>query len=122
MQPNPHADADIRTDACVYYFRQILHNNTDEDCVRIVRSHLPAMGPRSRVVIDEKCLPDEKPPPDAPGVDYTASLSLGMKVIFNAQERREAHWRRLLGGAGLVVEDVRRFTANHDAVIIARRA
>ncbi|OAA35865.1 O-methyltransferase, family 2 [Beauveria brongniartii RCEF 3172] len=108
-------------DACVYYFRQIMHNNDDATCIRILQSQLPAMGPSSVIVIDDKCLSDDKPPQDAPGVEYTAALSIAMKVMFNAQERREAHWRALLSEVGLAIKDVRRFTEFEDSVIIAAK-
>ncbi|KAM3427705.1 hypothetical protein NHJ13734_008887 [Beauveria thailandica] len=107
--------------ACVYYFRQIMHNNDDATCIRILQSQLPAMGPSSVIVIDDKCLSDDKPPQDAPGVEYTAALSIAMKVMFNAQERREAHWRALLSEVGLAIKDVRRFTKFEDSVIIAAK-
>ncbi|KAM3450323.1 hypothetical protein MY3296_006211 [Beauveria thailandica] len=107
--------------ACVYYFRQIMHNNDDATCIRILQSQLPAMGPSSVIVIDDKCLSDDKPPHDAPGVEYTAALSIAMKVMFNAQERREAHWRALLSEVGLAIKDVRRFTKFEDSVIIAAK-
>ncbi|CAN8101585.1 unnamed protein product [Discula destructiva] len=53
--------------ARVYYFRQIIHNFDDETCIRILRAQLPALGPNSIIVLDAKVLPDEKPPPGAPG-------------------------------------------------------
>lgn len=70
------------------------------------------------LVVDDKVLPDEKPSPDEPGVEYQAALSLVMRTIFNAQERREAHWRRLLNGAGLVIKEIRKYTKFDDSVII----
>ncbi len=106
-------------DARVYYFRQIMHNNDDDTCLRILKSQIPAMGPNSVIVIDDKSLSDTKPPHGAPGVEYTAGLSIAMKVMFDAQERREAHWRELLAKAGLVIKDIRRFTKFEDSVIIA---
>lgn len=45
-----------------YYIRQILHDWTDDDSIRILKAILPAMGPESRLVIDEVVLPDEKLP------------------------------------------------------------
>lgn len=106
--------------ARVYYFRQIMHN-FDETCIRILQAQLPALGPRSMVVLDDKVLPDEKPPAGTPGVEYTAALGIAMKVMFDAQERREAHWRRLVGAAGLEVREIRKFTQFDDAVVIAAK-
>ncbi|ODA76985.1 hypothetical protein RJ55_07502 [Drechmeria coniospora] len=107
--------------ARVYYFRQILHNNDDETCIRILASQLPAMAPDSVIVIDDKTLPDDNPPQGTPGIEYVAGLSIAMKVMFNSRERRESQWRELLGRAGLVVKDIRRFTRFEDSVIIAAK-
>lgn len=103
----------------MYYFRQIIHNFDDATCVRILQAQIPALGPQSVIVLDDKVLPDEKLPASTPGVEYTAALSIAMKVMFDAQERREAHWRRLLDTAGLEVKDIRKFTNFDDAVVIA---
>ncbi|OAA64103.1 O-methyltransferase, family 2 [Akanthomyces lecanii RCEF 1005] len=105
--------------ASVYYFRQIMHNNDDATCIRILQSQLPAMGAASVIIIDDKCLSDEKPPQDSPGIEYTAGLSIAMEAMFNAQERREAHWRALLPRAGLAIKEIRKFTKFEDSVIIA---
>lgn len=45
-----------------YYLRHILHDWSDEDCVRILKKIIPAMETESRVVIDEVVLPDGKMP------------------------------------------------------------
>ncbi|KAK2594288.1 hypothetical protein QQS21_007994 [Conoideocrella luteorostrata] len=108
--------------ARVYYFRQIMHNNDDEACIRILQSQIPAMGPDSVIIIDDKTLPDDKPPQGTPGVEYTAGLSIAMKVMFDAQERRETHWRELLSKAGLAIKGIRKFTKFHDSVIIAMKS
>ena len=121
-----HPDTTLLTHhpgARVYYLRQILHNNHDDTCIQILQSTLPAMNPDTSIlVIDDKVLPDHKPDPTCPGVEYNTGLSLAMLMFFNAQERREAHWRRLLARAGLVVRDIRRYSPTDDAIIIAARA
>ncbi|KAG3176827.1 hypothetical protein PC129_g25540 [Phytophthora cactorum] len=96
-----------------------MHNYDDETCIRILTCQIPSMGPNSVIVIDDKVLPDSKPPPDTPGVEYTAGLSLAMKVMFDALERREAHWRQLLASAGLEIREIRKFTDFDDSAIIA---
>lgn len=77
------------------------------------------MDEKSVIAIDDKVLPDDKPQPDTPGVEYQSGLSLAMLMFFNAQERREAHWRRLLTRAGLVIKDIRKFTRLEDSIILA---
>jgi len=49
-------------EAKFYYLRHILHDFDDQDCVRIVKAVVSAMGSKSRIVIDEVILPDEKLP------------------------------------------------------------
>lgn len=110
-----------RLGARVYYFRQIIHNFDDAACVRILESQVPALGPDSVIVIDDKVLSDSKPPAGTPGIEYTAALNIAMKVMFDAQERRETHWRKLLDQAGLRIKDIRKYTRFDDAVIIAEK-
>ncbi|CAJ2505076.1 Uu.00g124700.m01.CDS01 [Anthostomella pinea] len=107
--------------ARAYYFRQIMHNHDDDTCVAILRAQLPAMSAHSVIIIDEKVLPDRQSPATGPPNEYTAGLNLAMKAMFNAQERREAHWRQLLDRAGLVIRDIKKFTEFNDAVIIAAK-
>lgn len=106
----------------MYYFRQILHNNNDEDCVRILQNQIPAMGPQSVIVIDDKTNPDARPPPGSPEMEYASSLNIAMKVMFNAQERKESEWRKLFAKTGLVIKEIRETSPNHDSIIIAVKA
>lgn len=110
-----------RLGARVYYLRQIIHNFDDAACARILESQVPALGPDSVIVTDDKVLSDNKPPAGTPGIEYTAALNIAMKVMFDAQERREAHLRRLLDQAGLRIKDIRKYTRFDDAVIIAAK-
>lgn len=122
--PEPSCNEPVESDrlgARVYYFRQILHNFDDDACVRILESQISALGPDSIIVIDDKVLPDDKPAVGTPGIEYTAALSIAMKVMFDAQERRESSLRRLLDQAGLQIKDIRKFTRFDDAVIIATK-
>lgn len=45
-----------------YYLRHILHDWTDEDCIKILKNLVPALGPESYVVIDEVVFPDTGAP------------------------------------------------------------
>lgn len=120
--PTPPQSEQILTEqVLVSTIRQVLHNFDDAACVRILKSQIPALRPESVVVIDDKVLPDDKPPAGTLGVEYTAALSISIKVMFDAQERRETHWRGLLDQAGLQIKDIRKFTRFDDAVIIAAK-
>lgn len=105
--------------ARVYYFRQILHNNDDESCLRILKAQIEAMDEESVIVIDEKVLLDLKP--EGGVEEYTTALSLCMFSVFKALERKEGQWRKLLGGAGLEIREIRKFTEHGDAVIVAAK-
>ncbi|KAE8154536.1 S-adenosyl-L-methionine-dependent methyltransferase [Aspergillus avenaceus] len=96
------------------YFRQVLHNNNPDACVRILRSFLPAMDPSSVLLIHEKVLADHETPPE-----YTAGLSMTMLAMFNNHERRESEWRSFLDEAGFKVRAIKTFTDFGDSIIEA---
>lgn len=48
-----------------YYLRHILHDWTEEDSIQILKAIVPALGPDSRIVIDEFVLPDAQLPRQA---------------------------------------------------------
>ena len=62
-----------------YYLRHILHDWSDEECIRILKKIIPAMGIESRVVVDEVVLPDEKLPWQAAYSKWTAPNWKSMK-------------------------------------------
>ena len=45
-------------DADLYLFRLVLHNWSNEDCVRILRALVPALRHGAKVVVHELCLPE----------------------------------------------------------------
>jgi hypothetical protein len=79
------------------------------------------MGPESRIFIDDKVLPEGITVANTPGVEYMAALNLAMKAMFDAQERRERHWRKLIDQSGMEVLEIRRFTKFNDAIIICKK-
>lgn len=99
-----------------------MHNNHDETCLKILRNTADAMNEKSTIIIDDKCLSNDKPPPDAPGVEYKTSLNLAMLAMFNAQERYETHWRQLIAQTPLKIKDIRKYTQFEDAVIILQKS
>ncbi|KAL8702456.1 MAG: hypothetical protein Q9201_004380 [Fulgogasparrea decipioides] len=44
--------------ADVYLFRWVLHNWSDQHCIRILENHVPALKAGSTVVINDSCLPE----------------------------------------------------------------
>ncbi|KHO01575.1 O-methyltransferase, family 2 [Metarhizium album ARSEF 1941] len=114
LQDRPHV---LQTALSVENMEKMSHDYLTEQPVKT-----PGHGSRSTIVIDEKALPDTKHTWRTPGVEYTAALGICMKVLFDAQERREAQWRELLAQAGLVIQDIRRFTRFEDSAIIVTKA
>ncbi|KAI4668844.1 uncharacterized protein J4E78_002672 [Alternaria triticimaculans] len=87
-------------EAKFYYFRHIMHDWTDEDCIRILSNIVPAMGPKSRILIDEVVLPETKVP------WQVAMMDLAMMASLGGIERSKEDWMKLLGSAGLKIADV----------------
>jgi demethylsterigmatocystin 6-O-methyltransferase len=86
-----------------YYLRHIMHDWTDEDCICILSSIIPAMGPESRILIDEVVLPETKVP------WQVAMMDLAMMAALGGIERSREDWESLLGRAGLKMLDVHRY-------------
>jgi demethylsterigmatocystin 6-O-methyltransferase len=96
-----------------YYLRHVLHDWTDDDCVRILKAIVPVMGPHSRIVIDEVVLPDANVPWQAAYMDLT------MMSVFGGIERTKAEFEKVLERAGLKVADVHRYDPKMQSVILA---
>lgn len=52
FQPQPVHDADV------YFFCHVLHDWSDEDCIRIIRALLPALKNGARVLVSEGVMPE----------------------------------------------------------------
>jgi len=80
--------------ALIYYIRRCLHDWSDDDCIRILKSTRVAMKPGvSRLLISEIVLPDT-------GADVESGwMDLTMMTVSGA-ERTKAHWSRLLEQSG----------------------
>jgi demethylsterigmatocystin 6-O-methyltransferase len=83
-----------------YYLRNIMHDWTDEDCVRILSNIIPAMETDSRILIDEVVLPETKVP------WQVAVSNIGMMACLGGIERSKEDWEVLLGKAGLRIVHV----------------
>lgn len=88
-----------------YLVKHVLHNWSDDTCVKILRNCVSAMSPGGRVLVIEAVLaPDGR-------ADTAALLDLDMLVLTGGRERRKPELRRLLQAAGLRVEGVRALTS-----------
>ncbi len=82
-----------------YYMRHILHDWTDEECLRIFKNIVSAMGPESLIVIEELVLPETNQPWQVAMMDIMLMGSLG------GIERTKGEWESLLTRAGLRIVD-----------------
>ncbi|KAL4945512.1 S-adenosyl-L-methionine-dependent methyltransferase [Aspergillus oleicola] len=104
--------------ASVYFLHTILHDWPDAECIQILKSLVPAMGPESRVLIGEMVINNSlgtKEIPDAPkplpadyGLysRYSHERDLVMLSLFNSKERTMDDFRVLIHRAGLAVTKV----------------
>lgn len=97
-----------------YYLRHILHDWTDEDCVRILQNIVPALSSNSRIIIDEVVLPDTNLPWQCAFMNLTMMSSLG------GRERSEEEWIALLSRAGLQMDELHLYDdVRRHSVIVA---
>ena len=108
FQPQPVKGAKF------YYLRHVLHNWTEADSIKILQTTTPALGPDSRIVIDEVVLPDVNVP------WQSAYLDITMMASFGAVERTKTEWESLIDQAGLKIVEIHQYDAHKmQAVIVA---
>jgi hypothetical protein len=82
----------------VYALANVLHDWTDDDCLRILRVVRDAMPARARLLVVEKVL---GAPDRSPGAERDLHLlDLHMLVQFGAGERTQPEYDALLAAAG----------------------
>lgn len=96
-----------------YYLRHILHDWTDEDCVKILKNIVPAMGSESKIVIDEIVFPETGAPWQAAYMDLTMLGALG------GIERTREEFGRIMDRAGLKISNMHRYDDKGLSVILA---
>ncbi|KAI0103343.1 S-adenosyl-L-methionine-dependent methyltransferase [Nemania sp. FL0031] len=104
--------------ADVYWLRYILHDWSDDYCVKILSAIKPSMGPRSRIMICDQVMNttrgcDELPPAPSPlpanwgyYTRYSHQRDLAMMSIINGIERKPAEFRDLIDRAGLKLRKI----------------
>jgi len=94
--------------------RNVLHNWSDDDAVKILKNLIPALGPDSRILIDEMVFPDEK-------VHWLAAQGdMSMMFILSSTQRTDGQWRALLDAAGLQISEIFRYsTPLNESIIMA---
>ncbi|KAI1078792.1 S-adenosyl-L-methionine-dependent methyltransferase [Whalleya microplaca] len=101
-------------DARIYFMKFIMHDYSDEDCIRILRNVTTAMKPEySYLVINDFIIP---------GVGCSllpAQWDLMMLVSLSAMERTESQWTTLLESAGLHIEGFYQPLGDGQGIIVA---
>jgi hypothetical protein len=83
-----------------YVLSGILHDWSDDDAARILRTIRAAAPPHARLLINESVIEPGNEP------DGAKWLDLLMLVLAGGRERDEQQWRALLEGAGFSIESL----------------
>ncbi|TDZ37504.1 O-methyltransferase tpcA [Colletotrichum spinosum] len=112
FQPNPAAGADI------FWLRRILHDWSDEPCLKILSALKSAMGPNSRILLADCVLNPTCGSPDVPSApallpanygywsQYNHVLGMVMMAENNGIERTASQIKDLVTKAGLRVTKI----------------
>jgi hypothetical protein len=92
--------------AKAYLLRRIVHDYSDENCVRILAHVRDAMRPDSKVLIADMVMPKRVGEADLP-----AAAMDNCVMVMGGKERTEEGFRKILEGAGLRLEKVWRSRA-----------
>lgn len=84
--------------AKAYYIRRVLHDYSDEDCIKILRHVREAMAPDSRLLIAEQILPTYITNPELEA--NVAVLDVAC-MVMGGKERTEKDFQAILGRSGL---------------------
>lgn len=98
--------------AQMYYMRNIIHDWTDEDALKILRHVKDSMDEKSVLLIDDKVVPDVGVHP------YTVELDMVMMVMLGARERTLKQWKALILDSALELREVRKYAENTGDSII----
>lgn len=81
-------------DADIYFFRWVFHNWSDKYCIRILRSHIPALKKGARIVINDYVLPEPGTLPNH-WEEKMRAMDLTMMEMQNSKERELEDWENL---------------------------
>ena len=100
--PYPRADLfHFPPGARVYYLRNILHDWSDTECIRILRPIHLAMDPTySKLLIDQWVVPAQG------ATSFMTHQDFNMMAVYAGMERTEEQWRGLLRQAGFQIEHI----------------
>lgn len=114
MMPHDFFTPEPVKDAKYYYLRTVLHDWPDEKCESILKNIIPAMGPDSKILIDDMVLPNT-------GVHWwSACLDLHMYAMLGAMERNVDQWQSLMDRCGLRILEIKTYMpVMRNSVIVA---
>lgn len=100
-------------EAKFYYYRNIFHDYPDVRVLDgLLPSLLPAMGPDSLLLIDDKVLPNK-------GVHrHAAMLDIAMIAQTGSLERTRKQWETLLGKGDCRILDIFTYTDEYDSILV----
>jgi demethylsterigmatocystin 6-O-methyltransferase len=89
-----------------------MHDWPDDKAATILRNIRAAMGPDSRVLIDDAVLPDT-------GANWKSAMADLAMMTFAGKERTKYQWESLAESAGLRVEQIHTYVAStYTAVLV----
>jgi hypothetical protein len=96
--------------ADLYTLKQVLHDWSDTDCIRILGSIRASILPGGRLVVIDHILSDEPEPNEAQGTD------IAMLVWATGRERRLAEFEALFASSGFEIVRLSRNSRGHSAI------
>ena len=112
FKPNPVKNADV------YWLRYILHDWSDDYCIKILSAIRESMGPNSRVLVCDQVMnttlgcPELAPAPTPLPANYgyyarySHQRDLTMMAIINGIERTPDQFRSIVDAAGLKLSKI----------------
>ncbi|XXH00739.1 Increased recombination centers protein 22 [Hypoxylon texense] len=107
FEPNP-----VRN-ARAYYYRRIFHDWSDPMAVKILSNTVAAMGPQSRVLIADICMP-------LVGAPWSMCVQDLNMMVLGGVERTEKQWGALLAKSGLKLNKVWKAEGSNHVIIEGR--
>lgn len=91
-----------------------MHNWSDDNAVIILKNLILALGPDSRILIDEMVFPNEK-------VHWLAAQAdIAMMSILSSKQCTDWQWRALLDAAGFRISKIFQYsTPLNESIIMA---
>ena len=102
----------IALGARAYYFRNIFHDWSDENCRKILEQTKSAMIPGySKILINDLVVTDQKE-----GLFMTRS-DMNMLALLGSMERSAKQWHELIEGTGLTVAKIWTKEARYESIV-----